>query len=82
MTYDANELIEMARAAERDDRLSTGALYGKLADALEQEINNWKKRNNDACAAERRVALLRSMTLDALTFEELEAEYVRRAQRA
>ena len=28
------ELIRMARAAECDDRLSTGALYGKLATAL------------------------------------------------
>jgi hypothetical protein len=49
MIYDADELIRMARAAERDDRLSTGALYGKLADALEQEIGNWKRRNRDAC---------------------------------
>lgn len=34
----ASELIRRARAAERDDRLSDGALYGKLAAALELAI--------------------------------------------
>ena len=29
-------IIEMARAAEKDDRLSDGALYGKLADEIER----------------------------------------------
>ena len=28
-------LVEMARAAQHDDRQSTGALYGKLADRIE-----------------------------------------------
>ena len=38
-------LVEMARAAQRDDRQSTGALYGDLADrieALEAEIKEWR----------------------------------------
>lgn len=30
------ELIQMARAAERDERLSDGALYGKLASEIER----------------------------------------------
>jgi hypothetical protein len=29
-------IVEMARAAQHDDRLSDGALYGKLADKIEQ----------------------------------------------
>lgn len=31
-------LIQMARAAMQDERLSDGALYGKLADRLEQQL--------------------------------------------
>jgi hypothetical protein len=34
MSESIETLIQMARAAERDDRLSDGALYGKLARAL------------------------------------------------
>lgn len=30
------DIIAMARAAEKDERLSDGALYGKLADRIEQ----------------------------------------------
>lgn len=30
------ELVQMARAAKADERLSDGALYGKLADRLEE----------------------------------------------
>lgn len=30
------DIVEMARAAEKDERLSTGALYGKLADEIER----------------------------------------------
>jgi len=33
------ELVKMARLAQRDDRMSTGALYGDLADRIEQLIN-------------------------------------------
>jgi hypothetical protein len=34
---DMNEdILEMARAAQHDDRLADGALYGKLADKIEQ----------------------------------------------
>jgi len=29
------ELVKMARLAQRDDRMSTGALYGDLADRIE-----------------------------------------------
>lgn len=34
MSETVEKLIEMARSAEKDDRLSSGALYGKLARAL------------------------------------------------
>lgn len=30
------DLVAMARAAQRDERLSDGALYGKLADEIER----------------------------------------------
>ena len=30
------ELVKMARLAQRDDRMSTGALYGDLADRIEE----------------------------------------------
>ena len=33
-----DDLISMARAAAKDERLSDGALYAKLADALEASI--------------------------------------------
>jgi hypothetical protein len=33
MSYD---LVAMARLAQRDDRMSTGALYGDLADRIEE----------------------------------------------
>ena len=31
-----NDLVKMARLAQRDDRMSTGALYGDLADRIEE----------------------------------------------
>lgn len=31
------DIVAMARAAQRDDRLSDGALYGKLADMIERQ---------------------------------------------
>jgi hypothetical protein len=34
MAENTQELIDMARAAMRDERLSDGALYGKLADKI------------------------------------------------
>jgi len=46
-------LIEMARAAQRDERLSDGALYGKLADEIERlrtELADAKKREMPAGA--------------------------------
>jgi hypothetical protein len=30
------DIVAMARAAQRDDRLADGALYGKLADEIEK----------------------------------------------
>jgi len=39
------ELVKMARLAQRDDRMATGALYGNLADrieALTAERDAWK----------------------------------------
>jgi hypothetical protein len=33
---ETENIIQMARAAQHDDRLADGALYGKLADKLEQ----------------------------------------------
>ena len=41
------DIVAMARAAQKDERLSDGALYGKLADAIErltEEIKLWKDR--------------------------------------
>lgn len=32
----SEDLVAMARAAENDDRLADGALYGKLADEIER----------------------------------------------
>lgn len=40
------ELVAMARLAQRDDRMSTGALYGHLADrieALTKEREKWRR---------------------------------------
>lgn len=39
MSETVGQLIVMALAAERDDRLSDGALYGKLAKALSLQHN-------------------------------------------
>ena len=47
------ELVKMARLAQRDDRMSTGALYGDLADRIEaltaerDEQIEWVKRLAD-----------------------------------
>jgi chromosome segregation ATPase len=45
------ELVKMARLAQRDDRMSTGALYGDLADhieALTKERDNYAFKLSDA----------------------------------
>jgi hypothetical protein len=34
-----NDLVKMARLAQRDERMSTGALYGALADRIEELSN-------------------------------------------
>jgi len=39
-----DDLVQMARAAEKDERLSDGALYGKLAN----EIEGLRQRAEDA----------------------------------
>jgi hypothetical protein len=36
MSDDIEDIVAMARAAYRDDRLADGALYGKLADEIER----------------------------------------------
>lgn len=36
MSETTEQLVDMARAAKVDDRLSDGALYGKLADEIER----------------------------------------------
>jgi hypothetical protein len=36
MSDDIEDIVAMARAASRDDRLADGALYGKLADEIER----------------------------------------------
>ena len=36
MNDDIEDIVAMARAAYRDDRLADGALYGKLADEIER----------------------------------------------
>jgi hypothetical protein len=41
------DIVAMARAAEKDERLSDGALYGKLADRIElqeQQIKEWQEK--------------------------------------
>ena len=32
----SDDLVKMARLAQRDERMSTGALYGDLADRIEE----------------------------------------------
>jgi chromosome segregation ATPase len=46
------ELIAMARLAQRDERMSTGALYGDLADRIEALTKQLAAARQDAKAAE------------------------------
>ena len=46
------ELIEMARLAQRDDRMSTGALYGDLADRIQAQAAEIAAYRIQAQAAE------------------------------
>ena len=46
------ELIAMARLAQRDERMSTGALYGDLADRIEALTEQLAAARQDAKAAE------------------------------
>lgn len=41
------DIVAMARAAEKDERLSDGALYGKLAnriETLEAQCKEWQEK--------------------------------------
>ena len=41
----SDDLVKMARLAQRDERMSTGALYGDLADRIEElEAENERLR--------------------------------------
>jgi chromosome segregation ATPase len=46
------ELVKMARLAQRDDRMSTGALYGDLADRIEELTEQLEAARADAKEAE------------------------------
>ena len=52
------ELIEMARLAQRDDRMSTGALYGDLADGIEAQAAEIERLRGDLAKAVELVELL------------------------
>lgn len=43
---EADDIVAMARVAQHDDRMSTGALYGKLADEIER-LRNFTSAGND-----------------------------------
>lgn len=45
MSDDIEDIVAMARAAQRDERLSDGPLYGKLADEIERLRANGCARN-------------------------------------
>jgi chromosome segregation ATPase len=65
------ELVKMARLAQRDDRMATGALYGDLADrieALTAEVRRWHGLFDE----KHRLMLEEKAKADALT-EQLEA---------
>lgn len=49
-----SDLVAMARAAEKDERLSDGALYGNLADEIERlkEMYRVSDAENDEMRAE------------------------------
>jgi predicted nuclease with TOPRIM domain len=46
------ELVKMARLAQRDDRMATGALYGDLADRIEALTEQLEAARADAKEAE------------------------------
>ena len=52
------ELIEMARLAQRDDRMSTGALYGDLADRIEAQAAEIERLRDDLAKVVELVELL------------------------
>lgn len=69
MSETVEQLIGMARAAERDDRLSSGALYGKLARALAMQHTALDKlviiiRNSDQSEYEAKMLTIANMSCD------------------
>lgn len=44
------DIVAMARAAEKDERLSDGALYGKLADRIELLTSSIIAAERERCA--------------------------------
>jgi|LakMenEpi03Aug12_release.lakeMendotaPanAssembly.Ray.scaffolds.fasta_scaffold420118_5 hypothetical protein len=51
MSDDIEDIVAMARAAYRDDRLADGPLYGKLADEIERLRADRRERIATACIA-------------------------------
>ena len=51
----SNDLVEMARLAQHDERMSTGALYGDLADRIE-ELEAKLAQQDDLVQAANRLA--------------------------
>lgn len=73
---DISELIRMARAAQHDERLSDGALYGRLADALAHPAP--APANAGGQAADERLADARKAALEeAAQWHEGEADRIR-----
>ena len=48
----SDDLVKMARLAQRDERMSTGALYGDLADRIEELEADLRKVALDYLAAQ------------------------------
>jgi hypothetical protein len=64
------ELVKMARLAQRDDHMSTGALYGDLADRIEQLV-----ATNEALSATLSNLVEKSNAmLDAFCFHETQQQ--------
>ena len=84
------ELIAMARLAQRDERMSTGALYGDLADRIEALITardqhwdnlvHWRKQADDLTG---QLAAARDDAKEAEAYaEELEAKLAKAVESA
>lgn len=70
-----NDLIAMARLAQRDDRMSTGALYGDLADRIEALQKALKDQSSVSDRLAEQLAAARQDADEAEAYaEELEAK--------